>query len=940
MALKKILLVILFILPLRVWAQVTSLEGRVLDGRTKSPMVGATVRLINSNDTTKVLIAKTFGDGSFIIPGPGLHAYDLEITYIGYAPVNRFVRINEAHMSLGDIFMTQSVVPLSEVLVQGKAIPAIQKADTTELNAKAFKTNPDADAGDLLEKMPGITIDNGTVKAQGEDVQQVLVDGKPFFGNDPTVALRNLPADAIEKIQVYDKQSDQAEFTGFDDGQSSKTINIVTKPERRGQRFGKASAGYGEDDRYLAGGGINSFNGDTRASVLGFSGNVNQQNFSSQDIMGVMSNSRGGGGGGRGGGGEGGPGGPGGGGPGGPMGPGGAGSGLNVGKQNGITTANSLGGNYADTWWGKLNLNQSYFFNSTHGENEQKLNRQYYGSADSSKLYRENSKTDNRNYNHRIDTRAEYTPDTSNSFIEQPRLYFQNYRASSTSGGATTLGTGIPVSQTETDNESNNSGYNFSNHLLYRHKFNTPGRTISMDFEASKNHKDGTTLQQSYSTYFRNTGSVTETIDQQTPTLTNSYSFSSRAAYTEPIGGNSLIQISYNPSYSKNEADNRKYRFNPLTQSYTEQVDSLSNTYENEYTTNSADLAYRFKVTGFNLMGGVSYQIASLRGEQTFPFSNTLTKTFYSVLPNGMLIYNIAQHSNLRIFYRSSTSAPQISQLQSVVDNSNVLLLTTGNPDLKQSFSNSLFTRLSLTNAGDARSLFIFFTLVHTDDYIGNSTITAGSDTSVTRGIRLDRGTQLTYPVNLDGYWNARSFLTYSIPIGIISSNVNFNTEFTYTRTPSLINAGLNLANSYVYGGGATIASNISENVDFTLSYMGNYTLSKNSLEPNEDTHYFNHTAGMKLNLMFWDGMVFRNEMNHILYTGLSSDYNQNYLLWNISLGKKFLSGQKGDIRLTVTDVLNQNKSVNRSITETYVEDTQNEVLGRYVMLTATYTIK
>jgi hypothetical protein len=143
-----------------------------------------------------------------------------------------------------------------------------------------------------------------------------------------------------------------------------------------------------------------------------------------------------------------------------------------------------------------------------------------------------------------------------------------------------------------------------------------------------------------------------------------------------------------------------------------------------------------------------------------------------------------------------------------------------------------------------------------------------------------------------------------------------------------------------VYGGGATIASNISENVDFTLSYMGNYTLSKNSLEPNEDTHYFNHTAGMKLNLMFWDGMVFRNEMNHILYTGLSSDYNQNYLLWNISLGKKFLSGQKGDIRLTVTDVLNQNKSVNRSITETYVEDTQNEVLGRYVMLTATYTIK
>ncbi|MFI5253291.1 MAG: carboxypeptidase regulatory-like domain-containing protein, partial [Bacteroidota bacterium] len=300
MALKHILLLILLILPLQAWSQGTGLRGRILDARTKAPMAGATVRLINSMDTTKTFVTVTGADGSFSIQGTGLHAYDLEVVYVGYVTITKFIRIDKAMLNLGDLLMTQGVVPLGEVLVEGKAIPAIQKADTTEMNAKAFKTNPDADAQDLITKMPGITVDNGAVRAQGEDVQQVLVDGKPFFGSDATLALRNLPADAVEKIQVYDKMSDQAEFTGFDDGNSMKTINIITRPSHRNQQFGKTYAGYGDDDRYSAGGGLNFFRGDTRFSVIGLSNNVNQQNFSTQDLLGVMGNTspRGGGGGG------------------------------------------------------------------------------------------------------------------------------------------------------------------------------------------------------------------------------------------------------------------------------------------------------------------------------------------------------------------------------------------------------------------------------------------------------------------------------------------------------------------------------------------------------------------------------------------------------------------------------------------------------------------
>ncbi|MFI5253749.1 MAG: outer membrane beta-barrel protein, partial [Bacteroidota bacterium] len=611
-----------------------------------------------------------------------------------------------------------------------------------------------------------------------------------------------------------------------------------------------------------------------------------------------------------------------------------------VGQQSGITTTNSVGTNYTAAWGSHLNVNQSYFFNLTNGENAQKLTRQNYGTPDSSTAYNENTDSDTRNYNHRIDSRFEYTADSSNSVIEQPRLYFQNNHSTSDLSGLTSLASSAPINQTQTDNQSTTNGYNLTNHLVYRHKFDTPGRTVSIDFGSGLNRKQGTTLQQSYSAYYRDTSAVKDTTNQQTPILTDGYTLSSRLAYTEPLASSSQLQFTYNPSYTMSEADNRKYKFNLLTQGYTDEVNYLSNTYKNAYTTNNGGIAYRFRATGFNFMAGASYQIASLRGEQDFPFSNMLNKSFANVLPNAMLTYNFADHSNLRIFYRTSTSPPQISQLQNVVDNSNPLLLSTGNPDLKQSFSQSFITRISSTNPGDFRSWFLFLTLNYTGNYIANSTLTASNDTVLARGIRLNRGTQLTMPVNLDGYWNARTFLTYSLPAAIFSSNLNLNTELTYTRTPGMINSDLNLTNTYVISEGGVLSSNISQDVDFTLSYTGNYNISRNSAATGQDNHYFNHTAAAKFNLIFWNGIVFRNELTNILYSGLSGGYNQNYVLWNIALGKKFLDNQRGEVRVAVNDLLKQNQSVNRTITETYVEDTQSEVLSRYVLLTFTYTVR
>ena len=935
-------LAILLLFPARLSAQSVTLRGRVLEAKTKTPLSGAHVKITNSDDPTETFITSTDENGAYRFSGIGMHTYALEATYVGCNMFSKTIRVDNQTIELADLLMTQIPIQLGEVDIEGSPPPAVQKADTTEFNAGAFKTNPDAIAEDLVGKLPGVIVTNGTVTAQGEVVQQVLVDGKPFFGNDPTLALRNLPADAIAKIQIFDQMSDQAQFTGFDDGQSVKTLNIITRADKRNQQFGKGYGGYGDDDRYVAGGSANYFQQGTRLSAIGLSNNLNQQNFSTQDLLGVVGNTnqRGGSGGGGGGGYRGGGGGFPGGGGGGPGGGSGNVSNFLVGQQNGVATTNSIGLNYTDSWGSHISVSQSYFFNLTNTDNNQKLHMQYFPTPDSNTFYDENSNANSKNANHRFDMRLEYSADTLNSIIDLPKLYFQKNNSSSMLNGVNTLSTQQLINQTVNGNNANTNGDNLSNHIVLRHKFDLPGRTISLDFGTSYNQKRGTTLQQANSEYYQGSTNTPDTINQQTPVISDGYTLSSRLAYTEPLGTFSLLQFTYNPSYSKNNSDNKKYNFDQFTNEYSFPDSSLSNTYENEYTTQNGGIAYRLRVTGLNAMAGVSYQVAALRGQQQFPFSNTITRTYYNVLPNAMLTYNMAEHTNLRMFYRTSTQAPSISQLQNVVDNSNPLQLATGNPNLNESYTQTLTTRYMVTNVDNARSTFLLLSVVHTNDYIGNATLTAQRDTILTGGVLMNRGTQLSYPVNLNDQWNVNSFFTHSLVVGFLKSNLNLTSGLTFARTPGLINQDLNVAETYGPSCGAVLSSNVSENVDFTLSYMGNYNISRNTFEPSLNSQYYYHTATIKNNFIFLDGVVFRNEMDNVLYSGLSGGYDKNTLLWNMSLGKKLFSKQQGELTASVVDLLNQNKSVNRTVTGTYVEDTQNNVLGRYFMLTFTYTVR
>ncbi len=910
-------------------AQTTQLTGSLADAKDKSPLIGATVLITPASDTTRKTYTLTDTEGNFTVAATFGQTYQLTANYLGYDVLKKTISVNTDNPQPETLFLTPRPTQLNEVKVTAKRYEerAVQKNDTTEYNANAFKTNRDATAEDLIGKMPGVTVENGTVKAQGEDVKKVLVDGKEFFGDDATLALRNLPAEVIDKIQVFDRLNEQSQFTGFDDGQSVKTLNIVTKADKRNGQFGKVYAGYGTDDRYQAGGTLNVFKGTSRLSILGLSNNINQQNFASQDIVGAFSS--GGGsprGGGNRGGGRGGQG-------------GGNSANFMVGQQSGIATTNSFGLNYSDNWGKKVTINGSYFFNKANTQNQELLNREYFLSADSSQFYKANTFSGNTNWNHRLNFRIEYKIDSSNSLVITPRVSFQSNNSLSNLLADTRLSDGNLLNQLTNDYSSNRVGYNIGNEVLYRHRFGKAGRTFSLGVTTSWNKSDATNRLYSIADYLADED-LTETTNQLTTANTRSFTLSGNAVYTEPLSKKSQLQINYTSSFTQSNSDKNTSDYDENTGSYSNLNTLLSNVFDNQNYVNRLGTGYRFRTDKLNLMANVSLQKADLLGNQTFPRESVVDKSFYNALPSLMLNYRFTKNSNLRVMYRTSTNLPSITQLQNVINNNNPLLLTAGNPNLKQEYSHSFTTRYSLANPDKGRTMFVLLSATQTQNYIGNGTFIAQRDTVLPQGVTLNKGAQLSYPVNMDGYWNARTLFTYGLPVGLIKSNVNLTSGFTYGHTPGMINQQANLSNSYMFSQGAVVSSNISEKVDFTLSYTANYSIVKNSLQPQLNNNYFYHLASGKLNWTFGKGFVLQNSLNYTQYMGLTGGFNQDYLLWNASIAKKFLKNQNGELKLSAFDLLNQNNSISRSITETYIEDTQTQVLKQYFMLTFTYTMR
>jgi len=902
-----------------------TVKGVITDSVSKTPLGDATVSIMRLSDSSLISFTLTNNNGYFEIKNLDAGDYLLVSSYQGLQTARKKFSVTGTKqvVDMYTIPMSRHYKALEEVVIKDDA-PVKVKGDTIAYNADAFKTKPNATAEDLLKKLPGVQVDrDGTVKAQGEQVQKVYVDGKEFFGNDPKLATKNLSADMIDQVEIFDDMSEQAKFNKIDDGSRSKAINLKLKKDKKKGLFGKAYAGYGSDERHDVGLNANLFRGAMQTTVIAKTNNTNNIGFTVSDMLGMFSNgsAMGGMSGGMGG-----------------MAMGGGGmnivrmggsagasfGGLNLGSSgNGLTSSTQIGFNYRDTWSPKFDITGSYFYNRAETRNEQTSYRQTFGN-DTIFINDQHRNSLSTNNNHRINMNLTYKVDSLNSLLYYPSISFQDSRSRSQDTTAYSAITAMDqklLNQSRQLQNNTGDGMNWNNNLIWRKRFARAGRTLSVNLANTMSNSDRDNYTDFYST--------DDTLNTHTITDGNTRNYSAGVSYTEPISRNKIMELNYTYSKNNSESDKEALNYNPNTGKYEGVNSELTNHFKNINESHRAGANFRLVEKKYNYQLGFSVLKTDLVSDNLSK-SERLTQEFLNFFPTASFNYQFQRSRSLRFNYRGSTRQPSITQLQEVVDNSNVPYLYKGNAALKQEFSNNFTLSYNYFDIVKFRNLFTFINVSNTYNRISNAITVANN------------GIQLTQPTNLDGYITASGNFNIGFPIKKLKGgNFNVTSRIAYTRDPSLYNNVKFFTRNLNIGEDLRLNYNFKEKLDMGITASVNYNNVdySNPNNQSQDQSYFTHTYSADFSYTAPKNFILSTDLDYTFNTGRTDGYNQNFALWNASLAKQVFKNKRGEIKFSVNDLLNQNISVNRNTGTNYIEDVRNLTLRRYFMMTLTYNI-
>ncbi|HYE56472.1 MAG TPA: outer membrane beta-barrel protein [Chitinophagaceae bacterium] len=929
---KLVLLVLLGFTGFTSFGQANgTIKGKITDSIAKQVLTDATVSVLLSKDSTPVTFTIVDNKGNFNIKNLDTGLYRLLVTFQGYSPFSKTFMISKdfKDVDFGTIYMDKQSVMLDEVVVERP--PIAVKKDTVEFSAGSFKTKPNASAEDLLKKLPGVQVDkDGNVKAQGEDIPKVYVDGKEFFGNDPKLATKNITADMIESVQVFDDMSDQAKFSRIDDGSRTKAINFKLKKDKRKGYFGKGVAGIGTDGRYEGSLSFNRFNGDRRISVLGGINNLNKQAFSFSDIVSNMggfgARAAGGGGGG------------------GMVMMGGGmrmGGGMPSfgGGGNGITRNLSAGLNFSDKWK-KMDVTGSYFYSNSDNRSERSSLRQSFFSNDSVTYQDLFSVSRTQNQNHRFNLRMEYYIDSMNSILYTPTFTVQHSENESRDTIATRAvkpGLDFLALNGVTRNRSERDGLNLNNNLLYRHKFHKPGRTFTLGLNSSINRSEGEGINFAPYTFYNPDSSVARVSNQDLKSFqdTRSNNVVVSSSYTEPIGRNKILEVNYAYTDNHSKSDRRAFDFNPGSGLYDKVNPTQTNYFETDYLSHRMGANFRVQATKYNFQLGMGMQLSELtnfsrrkRANNTDTVSHT-SQDFKNFFPTANFTYNFAKSKTLRVNYRGRTNQPSISQLQDVPDFSDPLYVRTGNPELKQEFNNNISINYNSFNPANFRFLAANIRYDQTSNKIVNSIDTLG------------RGVQIQRPVNMNGAFSTGSFVTLGFPLRgkWKGSNFNLSNSVNYNRDINLLNKQKNVLNNFTVTQSVGINLDVKQKLNVGANASLTYNKATYSVQENLNTKFISQTYSIDASYITKSNTVISSDFDYYVNTGRADGFNQSLPLWNASIAQQLFKKKNGEIKFSVNDILNQNQSITRSVGDNYIVDTRTMVLQRYFMLTFTYNL-
>ncbi len=917
-----------------------SVKGLLLDSATKKPIADATVSVMNVKDSSLVTFTMTNKAGGFEVKGLSETNYLLIVSHTSFDPYSKpfAITANQKAVDFGEISPGTGGKSLENVTISSY-VPIQVKGDTVQFNASAFKTKPNATVEDLLKKLPGVEVDKeGNIKSQGEDVQKVFVNGKEFFGNDPKLATKNLTADMVENIQVFDDMSDQAKFTKIDDGSRSKTLNIQLKKDKNKGIFGRALVAGGSDGRYEGNLSFNKFNNDKRISILFNGNNINKQGFSFSDIISSMGGFSGFGGG-RGGGG--------GGGFGGMQVSGGRGGGGGFGSffgggggTTGIIKSLSTGINYSDLWAKKIKVSGSYFFSDSKPLQEQNSFRRTtfkLNSGDSIALRTNESFSNNLNQNHRFNFRMEYQIDSMNSLIYIPSLTIQN--SENFSNDTTTVmsddsfGNYLAATSKST-NSNKRDGFNFSNNFIFRHKFKKTGRTLTLGWNNSFGNSNSEGLTFSDNELFNRDGSIFRSIiqNQQNIQATKNNNNTISASVTESFGLNKLLELNYAYTRNVSTSNRETFDYNGTSGKYDNLNLRLTNDFENLFLAHRIGANFRIQEKKYNYQLGMSLQQSTLESDsyQAFIGKDSVTRASYlNYFPTFNFNYTPGRNKNFRFRYNGRTNQPSISQLQNVLDVSDQLNQSIGNPDLQQEFTHNLNLNYNTFNILTFKFIAANLSYTATNNKIVNSIDSLG------------RGIQLTKPVNLNGYQRVNSFITLGIPFKdpkMKGSSVNFTNNISFTKDVSLLFKQKNIGKTITVSQGVGLNIN-KEKIEFGVKANLAYTDNKYSVNSQLNESYLTQTYSADASYTFKGNFILATDFDYYINTGRAEGFNQSIPLWNASFSKQIFKNKNGEIKFSVNDLLNQNQSITRTTAENYIQDTRSMVLRRYFMVSLLFNL-
>lgn len=887
--------------------QRSQIKGQLTDSTHTLP--GATVLLLTQKDSSLVQFAASNVQGFFQLKNIPKGDFIFKITYVGYATYIKKISIHpeiSTEIDLGKIKLTPQSKLLSEVVVKSEKDPVTIKRDTIEFNASSFKTKANANVEDLLKKMPSIEVGNdGTITAQGEQVQQVLVDGKEFFGQDPTLATRNLPANAVDKVQVYNKKSDQTVFSGVDDGQRTKTINLSLKEEKRHAYFGNDMGGAGTNNRFQAKASINRFDHGNQLSFLGMGNNVNQQGFSFGDYANFTGNTGGGG-------------------------NNNSGATVNTGLQSGIVTnyAGGLNSNRTSNN-GNTKVNASYFYNHLDQYITTNTHRINYLPNDSTKsstynfdqTTTQNSITDN----HRGNITIDHKIDSANSIKFNANVAYTVSSQPLFSTGKT-MNVGNTALQNENFRTTTSNGNNatLTSYLLLRHRFKKKGRTVSSNFSFAyaDNVSKGTLL--SSTVEYLSTGTVTTPANQlNTQTLT-SPTYGVVVSYTEPLGGRKYLEFNYNFSNDINHINREVLNVNDVGQ--TSLNTQLSNKYRSNYLYNKPGFNFRINRDNYNFSVGAGLQETHLNGLlilQNFP----IDRQFQMIQPSLHFNYDFSEYKRWRLDYTSNMQEPTVSQLQPIINNTDPLNLTVGNPQLSPAYAHNVRSNFSFFDPSRFLNVFALITANYTANAISNSQ-------SVDKNL-----VRTTKPVNVANSVSWSGNFSLGIPVKKWNSRFNIGPNYLGSANASLLNNIDNTIAQETIGGTARYNYTLGDVLILDLSANLSQQQTNYSFSPQQNQIYFNKTYTAEANITILKNYAFNTELNYFIYNSTTTHFHQAIPLWNMSVSRFVLKNNSGEIKIAGINLLNYGVSITQTATSNYLQQQTNNNLGRYLMISFTYAL-